>query len=364
MSSSSRMVPSASLALSALLAPTRDGPPRTHHTAASSSVARFAPACAGWYTPRGAALARPPRLVSVASPAVPSSATPNSTTSPRLARAYEVAGVATAGVWAACAMGALATYKPWRVTHNAIGVLQALAAVPLISGAASSLAAAARGRPPWRPEDVRQLSFGFAAASVWSVVAVLLAPRLTAAMVRTSDPVTYPPLLRAVAVSVHFVVSVLCCFSMWKPPIADSGVVDASDSDVIRSSSQERGVITKSAYVVLSVFFAVFALLAFTPFPLATVPSLLGKRLARAHGAWLLLAAVELAVLSRHTGRPLASVAPLRRGVRGAVVIHLGVCAVRVALESSALYPAAMACLPAVVASYLVYVCLLLVSSR
>ena len=80
----------------------------------------------------------------------------------------------------------------------------------------------------------------------------------------------------------------------------------------------------------------------------------MGKRLARASGAWTLLAATQLAVLGG--GRGGASLRrELRSGLLTMSVAHLAVGAARPLLESHALYPAAMACLPAVGASLAVY---------
>jgi hypothetical protein len=167
-----------------------------------------------------------------------------------------------------------------------------------------------------------------------------------------------------------------------------------------------------SGLATLALSFGAFAGLAvFAPFPLATVPSLLGKRLARAYGAWALLFAVVCHALTRAAesgewpvGAGGASAEPsgdelereyadvlgaglgikrsaaahadvppaapvtracrsLERGARRMAAAHLLVSAARPLLESASLYPAAMACRPAVAASLLVYVLALAVTS-
>ena len=52
----------------------------------------------------------------------------------------------------ACAHQALATYKPWRVRHNSIGVAQALTALPLLWGVTEP------SPPPRAVADVFSLS--------------------------------------------------------------------------------------------------------------------------------------------------------------------------------------------------------------
>merc|ERR1712217_595930 len=120
-----------------------------------------------------------------------------------------------------------------------------------------------------------------------------------------------------------------------------------------------QGLCPSTAYSTLALAFVCFTAIAiFVPFPLATVPSLLGKRMGRAFGAWTLLAAVVCTVLrSNAERRKLASgiSCPLKRGVRLMAILHLAIAAARLLLESADVYPAAMACQPAVLASWLIY---------
>lgn len=90
------------------------------------------------------------------------------------------------------------------------------------------------------------------------------------------------------------------------------------------------------------------------------MPSLLGKRMARAFGAWTLLAAAALLCLRQRL--PLrAGGAALRRGMAQMASGHLALVGARLALESTQVYPAAMACIPATAASLLVYVLVIVV---
>ena len=283
--------------------------------------------------------------------------------------------------WSACALASLATYKPHRVLHNSIGVAQALTALPLLQSTTTCLAEAARDG--WlqmaRPEH-RTLNLGLGAAAMWSAVTVAAAPLFTSANVRTVDPVVYPLPLRIAAVAVHLFVAVLSLrsWAITRPPAAattqasewavdtsrlrmfsvvvDDPLVPATTSVVADADADvEPQPRPRPQYTTLALAFGLFSALSLmAPFPLATVPSLMGKRLARASGAWTLLAATQLAVLGG--GRGGASLRrELRSGLLTMSVAHLAVGAARPLLESPALYPAAMACLPAVGASLAVY---------
>ena len=98
---------------------------------------------------------------------------------------YAVLGAVSSAAWLATATAALATYKPERVLHNAIGVAEAATAVPVIGAVGATLA----GCSARRGVAGRRLHLAWASASAWSAAAVLWAPRLMAAVVRgTSHP--------------------------------------------------------------------------------------------------------------------------------------------------------------------------------
>ena len=161
--------------------------------------------------------------------------------------AYLLAGSATAFVWIGCAFGALATYKPWRYTHNAVGVLEALSALPLIWACFYGLAAASReGWLRLRLPDCRRLNLGIAAASIWSAITVWFSPAFTSALVRTVDPVVYPLPLRMLAVLTHLCTALLC-LSAWQGSVMNpsparivSGVL-GSQWRISRSDDPDQG---------------------------------------------------------------------------------------------------------------------------
>ena len=342
-------------------------------------------------TPAGASV-RPPMLLPRRHAATVLQAEPPSAAEDDLGptpTAYALGGRGAMLAWSACALVSLATYKPHRLLHNSIGVAQALTALPLLQSSTTCLAEAARGG--WsqlaRPEH-RTLNLGLAAAALWSAVTVAAAPLFTSARVRTIDPVVYPLPLRLAAVAAHLFVAALSLrsWAITNPPAAattqasewaadtsrlrlsSSVVVDdplaaeaaATSVTTVSEPSAERRSQPQPQYTALALAFGLFSALSLlAPFPLATVPSLMGKRLARASGAWTLLAATQLAVLGGGCGG-----ASLRRELRSGLltmaVAHLAVAAARPLLESPALYPAAMACLPAVGASLVVHVLVVL----
>ena len=294
---------------------------------------------------------------------------------------YRIAAPATSAAWLGCSIFALGTYKPHRIVHNTIGVLQASSVVPVVWAAARVLADASdEERLPHR-----RLNLALATACAWSCITVLFAPILTAATVRTVDPVTYPPLLRAAAAAVHGATTLLCVDawrSTTRPPRFDRaasgffgallrvGAGPASDADADADASAQRAPSAEPLWSFLSLSFGAFSGIAvFAPFPLATVPSLLGKRLARAFGAWLWLSACVCFVLGSDAREkeaagpsesPSGLAAPdgarLSHAVGWMATAHIAVAVARPILEHGrGVYPAAVACKPAVAASLVVY---------
>ena len=245
---------------------------------------------------------------------------------PRLPAAYGGCGYASGAVWTSCAVASLATYKPHRILHNAMGVAQASVVLPLIYAVSATLVGAERRGEP----ESRRLTLAWAAASAWSAVCVRCSERLTRAVVRgAAHPVTYPPLLAASAVLVHAWVAVEC-FRGWRRAASTEPLAPAARLSTVAASEA----------AVAAAAFAAFALGALVaPFPLATLPSTLGKRMARAFGPWALLWAAACAELR---GADAASALPLRRGLGLAAAAHLGLAAVRPFADGLHLYPAAM----------------------
>ena len=131
-----------------------------------------------------------------------------------------------------------------RIAHNAVGIAQALTALPLVAAAAQA------------PDD-RRLALAWAAASAWSVACVVFAPAVTRAFVRgTSHPVRYPPALAALAIGLHVFAGVGATRS-WRRA---GGTPDTAVSGVLRGVAPAEDVSSTAAVeLVLRPRVAVFA---------------------------------------------------------------------------------------------------------
>ena len=135
-----------------------------------------------------------------------------------------------------------------------------------------------------------------------------------------SAAITYPAPLRAVAAAVHGGAALLC------------GVGYAS-------SASTKGRAPSPVWRAVAAAFAGWALIAaVAPFPLATLPTMLGRRLSRAFGAFSVLyaaAALSLATSDQKV---------LRRGVARAAAAHWVAVGAKLVVERNCLrefYPAA-----------------------
>ena len=176
---------------------------------------------------------------------------------------------------------------------------------------------------------LRYALLGLAAASAWLCAAVVFAPRFTAtaaarapglAHMAHSAAITYPAPLRAVAATVHAGAALLC------------GAAYAS-------SPPTKGRAPSPVWRGVAAAFAGWALIAaVAPFPLATLPTMLGRRLSRAFGAFSVLyaaAALSLATSDQKV---------LRRGVARAAAAHWVAVGAKLVVERNCLrefYPAA-----------------------
>ena len=225
-------------------------------------------------------------------------------TAPNLAKAYAAAGVASAASWAACAGYCLSRHPllllPAR--HNFLTILQALAfPLPITLAVTGSLAAAAASGPGWerlRSPTYRRLNLGLAVSSLW-----LFAVAADQALFVPSSLVPYPSPLRAAALATHGATALLC-LGAWSRTVASSPgpaeghflprVVRGLVGSLYGALSPQRptgslddpdsptGSDGRSELALASLLFAGFtALSVVAPFPTATVPSILGKRMAR-----------------------------------------------------------------------------------
>ena len=135
-----------------------------------------------------------------------------------------------------------------------------------------------------------------------------------------SAAITYPAPLRAVAAAVHGGAALLC------------GAAYAS-------SPPTKGRAPSPVWRGVAIAFAGLALVAaVAPFPLATLPTMLGRRLSRAFGAFSLLYAAAAMALAT------ADPEVLRRGVARAAAAHWVAVGAKLVVERNCLrefYPAA-----------------------
>ena len=242
-----------------------------------------------------------------------------STTELKNNNAYRLASAASVAAWSACAVTALSRHPTLALpaAHARLSILQALTPLPLLT---ASFEAA--------PDD-RTVQLGLAAASAWRCAAVVFAPHFTAtaaarapglAHMAHSAAITYPAPLRAVAAAVHAGAALLC------------GVGYAS-------SPPTKGRAPSPVWRGVAIAFAGLALVAaVAPFPLATLPTMLGRRLSRAFGAFSLLYAAAAMALAT------ADQKVLRRGVARAAAAHWVAVGAKLVVERNCLrefYPAA-----------------------
>ena len=257
----------------------------------------------------------------------------------RLATAYTAAGAVTALTWSTCAVVALSAHPTLALPlrHNVLTIAQALAPLPLVPAVFGSLSSAATvGWKRMSSATYRRLNLGAAAASAWLAFAAAFAPAFCCGYA------TYSPALAACAAAVHAAVATLCVGawarsvpgaspgrilrgltgSLWQLAPARGDVGGLDDPDVRGGS--DVGV---NEYALASALFVGFAIVgAVAPFPLATLPHILGRRLSRAASAFTWLAAVTCYCLkdAAERGRSDASTfVALRKGVRRASAIHL-----------------------------------------
>ena len=233
---------------------------------------------------------------------------------PYLSAAYTVAGLATTATWTAVAIIALSPHPTLALPlrHNVLTIAQALA-FPVPLGVATFVALRGASTAGWgrlKSATYRRLNLAMAAASLWLAAAMVWGPRFAAGY----DMFT--PTIAAVGASVHGLTAALC-LGVWANTVEASpkplsghyiprivrgfvgslwsltpkgSAVDDPDAPGRRSGAAE--------YALAAVLFGWFAVLpVVSSFPLATVPSILGKRLSRAASAWTFLGAAVAYVL-------------------------------------------------------------------
>ena len=268
---------------------------------------------------------------------------------PKVAKAYTVLGSATVASWTACALVALSTHPNAAINaacglrHNVLTIAQALALpLPLAWCVFTSLTAAANvGFNRLASATYRRLNIALAVASFWMAAATFNMPLFAYGYDM------YHPLLKFTAGMVHTLTGILCT-GVWvrtvKPtssghyvPRLIRGFIGSIASLVPKEPSDDpealEGRDGRASYALLAFLFTWFAVLpVISPFPLATVPAILGKRMSRAASGWTLLAATVTYVLkdAAERGRSSASTfRTLRKGLAYGTGAHLFVIALK-----------------------------------
>ena len=291
---------------------------------------------------------------------------------PRLANAYKAAGALTASTYTAVAIKTL-SYHPHLdlpLRHNVLTIAQALAPLPLVLAtfAALSSAASAAGMPRLKSATYRRLNLAAATASLWLAAASLFAPLFAVGYKLLTPSIT------TLVTSVHLTVAALC-LKIWANSVTSSpkpisghyvprilrGVIGslwslppALDVTGAAHDDPDKSIDGRALYATACAGFVWFAIMpCLVAFPLATVPTILGKRLSRAASAWTFLSAVAAYVLKdgAERGRLHASTfRTIRRGLAASSGIHLFVVALKLAGADGGrvgllkYYPAAMSC--------------------
>lgn len=290
------------------------------------------------------------------------------TSAPRLAALYKSAGVATTATWSAVSIASLSVHPtldlPLR--HNALTIAQALAPTPLVYAAFAALSAAAlsSGYDRLSSSTYRRLNLALATASLWLAAAAAFAP------VFAVGYKMLPPPAAALVTALHLSVACLCLGAWGKTvrasprPLAGHYLprivrgcagslcsLFPSGSALDDPDAHPDG---RSLYALATMGFLWFTVMPnLVAFPLATVPTILGKRLSRAASAWTFLSATTAYILKdgAERGRLHASTfCTLRRGLAAASGAHLFVVALKLSGADGgmaglrAYYPAALSC--------------------
>ena len=273
-----------------------------------------------------------------------------------LKTAYPVASAATTLAWTACAMQALGTHP--RLTlpplHTRLTIAQALVPLPLLWASCDALKAAAEvGWSRLQSATYRRLNLALCASSLWLASACWFAPAFTGA-----TTVTYACKLKAGATAIHLATAGIAAGAWFEsspgsllqaPGRVVKGLVGSVMSlvppggDKLADPDAAEAKVVAPALLTAALGAWTCAALA-APFPTATLPYALGRRLSRAAGAHTLLAcaAAYCARDAEVRGRSDASTfVKLRKGLRAVGVLHLLCFAAKVAFDDWSQYPAA-----------------------
>ncbi len=223
---------------------------------------------------------------------------------PRVATAYSAAGLASSAAWTACSLVALSSHPNAAINaacgfrHNILTIAQALAMpLPLCVAVSAALKSAAIvGWDRLKSATYRRLNLGLALASIWMAAATINMP----AFAYGYD--MYPKALKLLATAAHTLTALLCT-GVWLRTVepTSSGhyvprivrglsgaIVSLAPKDASDNPDVVAGRDGRAEYALCVALFAWFAVLpVVSPFPLATVPAILGKRMSRAYSGWV-----------------------------------------------------------------------------
>ena len=304
-------------------------------------------------------VARPAASVAVRRATLPLLQTDEDKPLKKLFVGYKASGAVTCAAWAACSwismsrvpLGTLPTL------HNGLCVASALAPLPLIWSYFSVLSnACIKGWSRLSLLTYRRLNLAMMTATGASLLAVLCASAATNGIVSYGSGFALFALAAAFGSATALTTAVFARTD--KPgewtlnPLAlvnsavDVGVDILANILPTPTLKPLKGGANK--YAVLSVAFGVLTIIQWGSFPLATVPSFLGARLARAFSAWTLLACVACHALHDAADRGRLEVETtfrtLKLGLEGFATSHLLLVLLKAAIDSPARYPAALAC--------------------
>jgi len=275
---------------------------------------------------------------------------------PILGNCYAVVGVLSLVAWAATAVVALSHHPRLRLPrrHNLLTIAQALAQIPVGASVFLSLSRSASKEGWWAMNRMtyRRLNLGLVFASLWLAAAAWYAPAFT------TGYRMYSPSFALLIATTHLSAGLFCAFvwlrsvdpsprplrghyiprlarglvgSIWAlvPQTSETSSISANGSaSHLDDPESTAGGDGRNEYALACVLFLLFAALPiFVGFPLATVPSILGKRLSRAASAWTFLAAISAYVLKDATQRGRihsgTTFRYLRYGLIGSSGLHL-----------------------------------------
>ncbi|KAJ1490550.1 hypothetical protein T484DRAFT_1776929 [Baffinella frigidus] len=276
---------------------------------------------------------------------------------PMVKAGYTLAWFFSLLAWFVCSGFSLATHATLTlpVVHNALCILQAVTPLPILFAVCATLIQASKlGWDALGKPQMRRLNLGLAFASLWFAFCVAFAP------LASNARVTYPATLMAAALITHLSTAAFS-FAVWlkaTPGVGlttiTSGVIGSlfrimpagASGDPMRKlgsdgrnelsflagdSTRKLGTDGRNELSFLAGVFAVFTVIAIVaPFPLGgSVPSLLGRRMGRAYGGFMLLSASVFYVLKIGVEQKTCDtpgdrmMAMLRTGVAVSSVAHL-----------------------------------------